>query len=103
MLPYANLFWTVALTTIIGVIISSAFSAIVVMGHALLPSRIGMVSGLFFGFAFGMSGIGAVVIGRLADLTSLEFVYWICSFIPAMGLVCAFLPDVGRRPRKLAA
>jgi FSR family fosmidomycin resistance protein-like MFS transporter len=70
---------------------------IVVFAQDLIPGKIGMVSGLFLGFAFGMSGIGAVVIGRLADLTSLEFVYWICSFIPAIGLVCAFLPDVGRR------
>ena len=75
MLPYANLFWTIVLTVIIGVVISSAFSAIVVMGHALLPSRIGMVSGLFFGFAFGMSGIGAAALGILADHTSIEFVF----------------------------
>jgi FSR family fosmidomycin resistance protein-like MFS transporter len=62
-----------------------------------------MISGLFLGFAFGMSGIGAVLIGRLADVTSLEFVYWVCSFIPAMGLVCAFLPDVRQRSPKPVA
>jgi len=100
MLPYANLFWTVVLTMIIGVVISSAFSAIVVMGHALLPSRIGMVSGLFFGFAFGMSGIGAALLGILADHTSIEFVYRVCSFLPAIGLVTILLPDVGASPRR---
>lgn len=100
MLPYANLFWTVVLTTVIGVVISSAFSAIVVMGHALLPSRIGMVSGLFFGFAFGMSGIGAAVLGILADHTSIEFVFKVCSFLPALGLVTVFLPNIGGSPRR---
>jgi FSR family fosmidomycin resistance protein-like MFS transporter len=102
-LPYANLFWTAVLTVLIGMIMASSLTAIVVFAQDLIPGKIGLVSGLFLGFAFGMSGIGAVVIGRLADLTSLEFVYWICSFIPAIGLVCAFLPDVGRRPRTLAA
>src|SRR5690606_20328445 len=101
MLPYANLFWTVALTMIIGVVISSAFSAIVVMGHALLPSRIGMVSGLFFGFAFGMSGIGAAALGVLADHTSIAFVFKVCAFLPAIGLVTVFLPDLGASPRRL--
>jgi len=99
MLPYANLFWTIVLTVIIGVVISSAFSAIVVMGHALLPSRIGMVSGLFFGFAFGMSGIGAAALGILADHTSIEFVFTVCSYLPAIGLVTVFLPDIGASPR----
>ena len=103
MLPYANLFWTVVLTMIIGVVISSAFSAIVVMGHALLPARIGMVSGLFFGFAFGMSGIGAAALGILADHTSIEFVYKVCSFLPALGLVTVFLPDIGASPRRRPA
>jgi FSR family fosmidomycin resistance protein-like MFS transporter len=98
-LPYADLFWTVVLTVMIGMVMSSSLTVIVVFAQDLIPGKIGMVSGLFLGFAFGMSGIGAVVIGRLADLTSLEFVYWICSFIPAMGLVCAFLPNVGRKPR----
>jgi FSR family fosmidomycin resistance protein-like MFS transporter len=102
-LPYADLFWTAVLTVMIGLIMASSLTVIVVFAQDLIPGKIGMISGLFLGFAFGMSGIGAVAIGRLADLTSLEFVYWICSFIPAIGLVCAFLPDVGRRPRKLAA
>ncbi len=100
MLPYANLFWTVVLTVIIGVVISSAFSAIVVMGHALLPSRIGLVSGLFFGFAFGMSGIGAALLGILADHTSIEFVYKVCAFLPAIGFVTILLPDIGGSPRR---
>ncbi len=103
MLPYANLFWTVVLTSIIGVVISSAFSAIVVMGHALLPSRIGMVSGLFFGFAFGMSGIGAAALGILADHTSIEFVFKVCAFLPALGLVTVFLPNIGGSPRRSKA
>ncbi len=100
MLPYANLFWTTVLTVIIGVVISSAFSAIVVMGHALLPARIGMVSGLFFGFAFGMSGIGAAALGILADATSIEFVFKVCSYLPAIGLVTVFLPNIGASPRR---
>jgi len=103
LLPYANLFWTVALTIVIGVVLSSAFSAIVVMGHALLPGRIGMVSGLFFGFAFGMSGIGAAALGVLADHTSIEFVYKVCSFLPAIGLVTVFLPNIGASPKRPAA
>ena len=102
-LPYADLFWTVVLTVMIGLIMASSLTVIVVFAQDLIPGKIGLVSGLFLGFAFGMSGIGAVVIGRLADLTSLEFVYWICSFIPAMGLVCAFLPNVGRKPRVRSA
>ena len=98
-LPYANLFWTVALSMVIGVVIASAFSAIVVMAHALLPGRIGMVSGMFFGFAFGMGGIGAAALGILADHTSIEYVYRVCSYLPAIGLVTALLPNVGGRPR----
>jgi MFS transporter, FSR family, fosmidomycin resistance protein len=100
LLPYASLFWTVILTIVIGVVISSAFSAIVVMGHALLPGRIGMVSGLFFGLAFGMGGIGAAALGILADHTSIEFVYRVCSYLPALGLVTAFLPNIGASPRR---
>ncbi|HET7717568.1 MAG TPA: MFS transporter [Bauldia sp.] len=100
LLPYANLFGTVVLTVVIGVVLASAFSAIVVMGHALLPSRIGMVSGLFFGFAFGMSGIGAAALGVLADATSIEFVFKVCSYLPAIGLVTVFLPNVGASPRR---
>jgi FSR family fosmidomycin resistance protein-like MFS transporter len=96
-LPYANFFWTVALTVIIGLVIASAFSAIVVMAHSVLPGRIGMVSGLFFGFAFGIAGIGAAGLGILADATSIGFVCKVCSFLPALGLLTAFLPNVGGR------
>ncbi len=98
-LPYANLFWTAALSIVIGVVLASAFSAIVVFAHGLLPGRIGMVSGLFFGFAFGMGGIGAALLGELADQTSIEFVYRVCSFLPAVGLLTAFLPNIEGRKR----
>ncbi len=99
-LPYANLFWTGVLTVVIGVIIASAFSAILVYAQELVPGKIGMISGLFFGLAFGMGGIGAAVLGWLADLTSIEFVYHICAFLPVIGLLTVFLPDVeGRRKR----
>jgi len=95
-LPYANLFWTGILTVLIGLILASAFAAIIVFAQELLPGRVGMISGLFFGFAFGMAGIGAAVLGRLADLTSIGFVYRVCSFLPLIGLLTAFLPDLRR-------
>ncbi len=95
-LPYANLFWTGILVVVIGIILASAFSAILVYAQELLPGRIGMVSGLFFGFAFGMGGIGAAVLGNLADQTSVGFVYQICSFLPLLGIVAAFLPNLER-------
>ncbi len=94
MLPYANLFWTGVLTVIIGLILSSAFSAILVYAQELLPGKIGMVSGLFFGLAFGTAGIGAAFLGRLADATSIGLVYQICAFLPAIGLLTAFLPNI---------
>jgi FSR family fosmidomycin resistance protein-like MFS transporter len=97
-LPYANLFWTGVLSVLIGLILSSAFSAILVYAQDLMPSRIGTVSGLFFGFAFGMGGIGAALLGRLADRTSIAFVYQVCAFLPAIGLLTAFLPNL-ERPR----
>lgn len=93
-LPYLNLFWTGVASIFIGVILASAFSAILVYAQELMPGRVGMVSGLFFGFAFGMGGIGAAVLGWLADRTSIFFVYHICAFLPALGLLTAFLPDV---------
>ncbi len=92
MLPYANLFWTGILTVIIGVILASAFSAILVFAQELMPGKIGTVAGLFFGFAFGMGGIGAAVLGKLADMTDIFFVYHVCSFLPLIGLLAAFLP-----------
>jgi MFS transporter, FSR family, fosmidomycin resistance protein len=91
-LPYANLFWTGILTVAIGLILASAFPAIVVYAQELLPGRVGMISGLFFGFAFGMGGIGAAVLGALADRTDIRYVYHVCSFLPAIGLLAAFLP-----------
>ena len=97
-LPYANLFWTVVLTIPIGLILSSAFSAILVYAQELLPGRIGTVSGLFFGFAFGMGGLGAAVLGQLADHVGIEAVYQVCAFLPAIGLLTAFLPNI-ERPR----
>jgi FSR family fosmidomycin resistance protein-like MFS transporter len=93
-LPYAGLEATILLSMIIGVILSSAFSAIVVYAQELMPGRVGMVSGLFFGFAFGMGGIGAAVLGEIADLTSIGTVYRLCSFLPLFGLLTAFLPKV---------
>ena len=93
-LPYANLFWTEILSVLIGLILASAFPAIVVYGQELVPGRVGMISGLFFGFAFGMAGLGAAVLGELADLTSIRFVYLVCSFLPAVGLLAAFLPNL---------
>ncbi len=93
-LPYANLFWTGILTVFIGLILSSAFAAIIVFAQELLPSRVGMISGLFFGFAFGMGGIGAALLGKLADMASINFVYHLCSFLPLIGLLTVFLPDL---------
>ena len=93
-LPYVGLPATIALTVVIGLVLSSAFSAMVVYAQELMPGRVGMVSGLFFGLAFGMAAIGAAVLGEVADWTSIEFVYHICAFLPAIGLLTAFLPDV---------
>ncbi len=97
LLPHVNLFWTVVLTVPIGLIIASAFSAILVYAQELVPGRIGTVSGLFFGFAFGMGGIGAAVLGQLADLTSIEHVYSLCAWLPVIGLLTAFLPNIERK------
>jgi FSR family fosmidomycin resistance protein-like MFS transporter len=95
-LPYANLFWTEILSVLIGLILASAFSVIVVYAQELVPGRVGMISGMCFGFAFGVAGLGAAVLGELADLTSINFVYLVCSFLPAVGLLTAFLPDIER-------
>ena len=96
LLPHANLFWTGVLAVIIGLILASAFSAIVVYAQELVPGRVGLISGLFFGFAFGMGGIGAAVLGQLADRIGIEGVYGLCAFLPAIGLLAAFLPNVER-------
>jgi MFS transporter, FSR family, fosmidomycin resistance protein len=92
LLPHANLFWTAVLTVPIGLILASAFPAIVVYAQELMPGRTGTVAGLFFGFAFGMGGVGAAVLGKLADATSLTFVYQVCAYLPALGLLAALLP-----------
>jgi len=92
MLPYANLFWTTVLSIVIGLVLSSAFSAILVFAQELVPHRVGLVSGLFFGFAFGVAGAGAGILGWLADTTSIGFVYQLCSFLPAIGLLGFLLP-----------
>src|SRR5690606_17923994 len=94
LLPYASLFWTAILSVAIGVIISSAFSAILVYATDLVPGQVGMIAGLFFGFAFGMGGIGSAVLGWLADLTSIRFVFQVCAFLPLMGIIAGFLPDL---------
>jgi FSR family fosmidomycin resistance protein-like MFS transporter len=94
MLPYANLFWTPVLSVVIGLIMASAFSAIVVMAQELVPGRVGAVSGVFFGFAFGAGGLGAALLGQLADRTSVEYVYKVASFLPAIGLLTVFLPNL---------
>ena len=93
-LPYVGLTATIVLSIVIGLIISSAFSAIVVYAQELMPGRVGMVAGLFFGLAFGMAGTGAAVLGQLIDYTSIDFVYHVCSFLPLIGLLTAFLPNV---------
>lgn len=103
-LPHANLLWTAVLSVVIGLILASAFSAILVYAQDLMPGKIGMVSGVFFGFAFGMGGIGAAFLGELADWTSIEFVYHVCAFLPAIGILTAFLPDLEpSRERKARA
>jgi FSR family fosmidomycin resistance protein-like MFS transporter len=96
-LPHVNLFWTGVLSVIIGLILASAFSAILVYAQELIPGRVGMISGLFFGFAFGMGGLGAAALGRLADATSITFVYQVCAFLPAIGILTAFLPDLEKK------
>jgi MFS transporter, FSR family, fosmidomycin resistance protein len=100
LLPHVNLFWTGVLTVIIGLILASAFSAILVYAQELIPGRVGTVSGLFFGFAFGMGGIGAAVLGHIADARGIEYVYGLCAYLPLIGMITAFLPDVeGKRAK----
>lgn len=97
LLPHVNLFWTGVLSAIIGMVLASAFSAIVVFGQELVPNKVGMISGLFFGFAFGVAGLGAAVLGRVADAYGIYTVYRICAFLPAIGLLAGFLPDLRQR------
>ena len=94
LLPHVNLFWTGALSIIIGLVIASAFSAIIVYAQELVPGKVGMIAGLFFGFAFGMGGLGSAVLGKLADQTSIEYVFHICAFLPLIGIVAGLLPNI---------
>jgi len=100
MLPHADLFWTSVLSVVIGLILSSAFSAILVYATELLPGNVGMIAGLFFGFAFGMGGLGAALLGELADARGIEYVYKVCAYLPAIGLLTVFLPNLHHRTAK---
>lgn len=104
-LPYVGLMWTAIFSVVIGATMASASSAIIVYGIDLVPGRIGTIAGLFFGLSFGLAGIGAALLGRLADSTSIDFVYHVCAFLPLIGLLTVLLPDIGRpaRPNRLAA
>jgi FSR family fosmidomycin resistance protein-like MFS transporter len=100
LMPYANLFWTGVLTVVIGLVLASAFAAILVYAQELIPGKVGMVAGIFFGFAFGLGGIGAAVLGHLADATSIAYVYKVCSFLPLLGVFAILLPNLeGSRRR----
>ncbi|WP_305082283.1 MFS transporter [Olivibacter sp. SDN3] len=98
-LPHANLFWTAVLAIVIGFILASAFSAILVYAQELLPGKVGMISGLFFGFAFGMGGLGSAVLGTVADHTSINFVFSLCAYLPLIGILTYFLPNV-KKPKQ---
>jgi FSR family fosmidomycin resistance protein-like MFS transporter len=100
LLPYANLFWTGILSVVIGLILASAFSTILVFAQELVPTKVGTISGTFFGLAFGLGGIGAALLGKLADATNIRFVYHVCSFLPAVGILTAFLPDLNPTENK---
>ena len=97
MLPYASLFWTGVLSVAIGLILASAFSAIIVYAQELVPGRVGLMAGMFFGFSFGLGGLGAAALGQVADWTSIDTVYRLCSFLPLIGLLTAFLPNIEAR------
>ncbi|GGF07398.1 fosmidomycin resistance protein [Aliidongia dinghuensis] len=99
LLPYADLFWTSVLSVVIGLVLASAFSAIVVFGQELVPGKVGMIAGLFFGLSFGMAGIGAAVLGHVADVAGIDYVYKLCSFLPLLGIFTVFLPNL-ERPRR---
>ncbi|CAM3395670.1 MFS transporter [Flavobacterium chungbukense] len=99
LLPYVSLFWVGTLSVIIGLIISSAFSAILVYATELMPGKVGLVAGLFFGFAFGMGGLGSAVLGKIADATSIEYVFKICAFLPLIGVITGFLPNIEGRKK----
>ena len=100
-LPYADLLWTGVLSVVIGMVLASAFPAIIVYAQDLVPARLGMISGLFYGLAFGMGGVGAAVLGQLADAHGIEYVYRLCAWLPLLGVFAVFLPDL--RPARTAA
>jgi FSR family fosmidomycin resistance protein-like MFS transporter len=102
-LPYVDLTWTVILTIVIGLIISVSFSAIVVFAQELVPGRVGMIAGVFFGLAFGVGGIGAAVLGIVADHKGIPFVYQICSYLPLLGLLTILLPPIGKGNKAVSA
>ena len=102
LLPYVSLFWVSVLTVFIGLILASAFSAILVYAQELIPGKVGMVAGLFFGFAFGMGGVGSALLGSLADHTSIQYVFKVCAFLPLIGLLTALLPNIGGRRNSVA-
>jgi len=99
LLPYVDLFWTGTLSVVIGIIISSAFPAILVYAQELLPKKLGMVSGLFYGFAFGMGGLGSALLGNLADHTSIDYVYHLCAYLPLIGFIALFLPNLKNKKK----
>ena len=99
LLPHVNLFWTSVMSVFIGVILSSAFSAILVYAQELVPGKVGMIAGLFFGLAFGMAGIGSAVLGRLADHTSINYVFQVCAYLPLIGLLTGFLPNLEKKKK----
>jgi FSR family fosmidomycin resistance protein-like MFS transporter len=101
-LPHADLLWTGILSVVIGVTLASASSAIIVYAFDLVPGRIGMMAGLFFGLSFGLAGVGAAAFGWLADATSIDFVYQLCAFLPLIGILTILLPDLGRPMRAMA-
>ncbi|RPD40573.1 MFS transporter [Chitinophaga barathri] len=102
LMPHVNLFWTVILSVFIGVILSSAFSAILVYAQELVPGKVGMIAGLFFGFAFGMAGVGSALLGELADRTSINYVYQVCAYLPLIGLLTGLLPNIEGKKKKTA-
>jgi FSR family fosmidomycin resistance protein-like MFS transporter len=99
MLPYVDLFWTAVLTVVIGFVISSAFSAIVVFAQELMPGKVGMIAGIFFGLMFGISGIGAAAMGHIADISGIAYVYKLCSYLPLLGILTVLLPHI-EQPKK---
>ena len=103
LLPYADLFWTSALSVVIGLVLASAFSAIVVFGQELVPGKVGMIAGLFFGLSFGMGGIGAAMLGHVADVAGIAYVYKLCSFLPLLGIFTVFLPNLEKRTKQATA